>query len=162
MVKKFNSENLGVVVYEEDFRSKKKGVFINGKPCEIIDKKTFLYKKDDGGQVYLRLKGGMLSGIKLIADNEQMVIAPPIKWYEYILSILPFIFILVWGNSPMLVDIFPIVGGVLGCLIGVIGLAGSLLVMKRAKKPLFKLLIGLGFFVAIVDTCALIALAIIL
>lgn len=69
---------------------------------------------------------------------------------------------LLWfgGNVPSLIKIFPVVSGAIGGLISGIFAVVSLYVMKLTKKPHWKILIGLGFFVLTVLICYLIALAI--
>ena len=83
------------------------------------------------------------------------------KWYEYILALIIPIFVLTWGNSVYLCSIFPIVGGAIGGAISALAMIFSAVVMRKVSKPIFKILIGLGFFVATLMVCNLLAIAII-
>lgn len=84
------------------------------------------------------------------------------KWYEYILALIIPIFVIIWGSSAYLCSIFPIVGGLIGGAISAPAMIFSAVVMRQVKKkPIFKILIGLGFFAAAVLICYLIALALI-
>lgn len=82
------------------------------------------------------------------------------KWYEILLSILPFILILVWGNSVALCQIVPVVGGAIGGLVSAVFAIGNMVVIRKVKQVWLKVLIsivtlGLTFLV-----CYLIALII--
>ena len=102
----------------------------------------------------------MFFGASLIVDGQKIIIAPPMKWYEYILALIIPIFVLTWGNSVYLCSIFPIVGGAIGGAISALAMIFSAVVMRKVNKPIFKILIGLGFFVATVLICNLLAIAI--
>ena len=83
-----------------------------------------------------------------------------LKWYEYVLSVLPFILILIWGNSVALCEIVPVVGGFVGGLISAVFSFLNLIILKKLKNIWLKVLVsvvtlGLTFLV-----CFLIALAI--
>ena len=64
------------------------------------------------------------------------------------------------GKLVYLCSIFPIVGGAIGGAISALAMIFSAVVMRKVSKPIFKILIGLGFFVATVLVCNLLAIAI--
>ena len=70
---------------------------------------------------------------------------------------------MIWGNSPALCAIFPVVGGAIGGALGGIGGVISLLLMKKQKSPLIKALIGVAViavtvFVAFIVGSALVSM----
>ena len=70
---------------------------------------------------------------------------------------LGLVMVLIWGNSPALCEIFPIVSGAIGgAVAGGMGVV-SIYLMKTTKKFLYKILIGLGVFVATLLICFVIA-----
>ncbi len=88
------NEKLGEIVYEESFWTGKKTVSVNGSQLEKISKNTF--KTPDGETV--ELKGNFFQGATLNVESESVRVTPPIKWYEIVLSVLPFILIMIWGT----------------------------------------------------------------
>ena len=66
----------------------------------------------NGDAVYL--KGNSLSGVHITINGETFILLVALKWYDILLSLLPFILVLIWGNSRYLVNIVPIIGGVIG------------------------------------------------
>ena len=74
--------------------------------------------------------------------------------------VLPFILIMVWGNSVALCSIIPVVGGAIGGAIsGGMGVV-SLSLMKRQSNLLVKVLVGIGMLIAIFVICAVLGFAI--
>ena len=78
------------------------------------------------------------------------------KWYEIVLSVLPFALILICGNSAALVSIVPVVGGALGGLISGIIAVLNLLIVKGVKPIWLKILISIGMLAAAFLLCFLI------
>lgn len=149
-------EKYGEVIYNENAWTGKKDLSISNKALEKVDRSTF--KMEDGKEV--KLSGNYFSGVKLNIDSDTIVLSQGLKWYEYVLSSLPFILILIWGNSVALCEIVPIVGGFVGGLISAVFSFLNLIILKRLKNIWLKVLIsvvtlGLTFLV-----CFLIALAI--
>jgi hypothetical protein len=114
-----------------------------------------------------------------INGDEAITLVEASKWYELFLSVLSIVFVVIWGNSTTLCKIFPILGGAIGYRLGggytytlvLGGAAGaicgvavvlSLIFMKKAKKPMNKILIGLGFDVAAILINALLAFVLIM
>ena len=135
----------GEIVYSESSWTGKKALTVNGVDAQPISKKEFTA---EGKKIVI--VGGGLIGMKLQIDNDIIEISPKTKWYEFVLAILPLIFLLVWGNSVELCSIFPVVGGAIGGALGGISLVFSLLFMKSAKSLPAKLLIGMGVLVVTV------------
>lgn len=120
-------------------------------------KKTF---QTNDGQI-LTLKGSYLSGVTLESNVIQVKLTPTVKWYEIVLSILPFILIMVWGNSVTLCTIIPVVGGAIGGAISGVAAVLNLFVIKGVNKVWLKILISVGVLILTFLICFLIALAII-
>ena len=120
-------------------------------------KKTF---QTNDGQI-LTLKGSYLSGVTLESNDIQVKLTPTVKWYEIVLSILPFILIMVWGNSVTLCTIIPVVGGAIGGAISGVAAVLNLFVIKGVNKVWLKILISVGVLILTFLICFLIALAII-
>ena len=150
-------ESLGEIIYEESFWTGKKKLFIGGEELTKISKKTF---QTNDGQI-LTLKGSYLSGVTLESNDIQVKLTPTVKWYEIVLSILPFILIMVWGNSVTLCTIIPVVGGAIGGAISGVAAVLNLFVIKGVNKVWLKILISVGVLILTFLICFLIALAII-
>ena len=82
-----NSVTLGTITYEESLWSGKKEIFVNDEPLEKINKTQF--RTQDGKTV--TVKGNIVFGAKLIAENETVTLTKPMSWYEIVLALLPFL-----------------------------------------------------------------------
>ena len=148
------NEKYGEFVYEESVWTGKKELFLNGEKLEKNSKNVFFMSNGDA--VYL--KGNSLSGVHITINGETFILLVALKWYDILLSLLPFILVLIWGNSRGLVNIVPIVGGAIGGLFGGLGTGINLLLSKSIKNIWLKIVItilvtGLTFLI-----CYLIAL----
>ena len=143
----------GKIVYNESFWTGKKTLTINGVDAQPVSKKEFTV---EGKKVVII--GNSLIGVKVHIDNDTVEVSPKLKWYEIVFAVLPFIFLLTWGNSAVLCSVFPVVGGAIGGALGAIGSMTSLLFMKKSKSLLPKLLIGIGTFVGTVLIAFVLAL----
>lgn len=76
----------GEIVFEENFWTGKKKLSVNGKKLQKVGKKTFA---GEGDKTFF-LEGNFLTGNRLQAGNEEIVLTPALKWYEVVLSVLPF------------------------------------------------------------------------
>ena len=147
----------GEITYNENFFTGKKTLNVNG-----------VEAKRERGDIYtlnnteVRLKGSFLSGVTLLISVDEIEIVERPKWYEYLICVLTFLFVAVWGNSPTLCSIVPIVGGALGGAIAGLCSVLSLVLMRRTKIVEFKILIGLGMFALTVLSCFFVAFAIII
>lgn len=169
-----NHPTYGQIAYEESAWTGKKTLTVNGTAAKKIAKNTYSLNGTE-----IRLKGGYLSKATMFINNEAITLVEASKWYELFLSVLSIVFVVIWGNSTTLCKIFPIPGSaigyrlgggytytlVLGCVAGAIcgvAIVLSLIFMKKAKKPMNKILIGLGFDVAAILINALLAFVLIM
>ena len=152
-----NNEKLGEIVFEESAWTGKKKISIAGKQLTKVDKTT--YKTED--EKTATLTGNFIQGCKMTFKGETIELTPSVKWYEYVLSILPFILIMIWGNIAALCEIAPVVGGAVGGLISAIFSCVNLVVIKKFKQWWLKLIISLITLGLTFLVCYLIALAII-
>ncbi|MBQ7923745.1 MAG: hypothetical protein IJ329_00405 [Clostridia bacterium] len=150
----------GSIIYEEGAWTGKKSLTINGVPLTKVDKTHYTYSLD-GELITVELKGNTLTGVTLKIQNEVIRLVDKPAWYVLVLSILMFIFVIVWGNSPTLCAVFPIVGGFIGGAICGIGAVLNVLIAGMVKKASYKILIGVGFFIATILLCYIIAVVII-
>lgn len=119
----------GEIVFEENFWTGKKKLSVNGKKLQKVGKKTFA---GEGDKTFF-LEGNFLTGNRLQAGNEEIVLTPALKWYEVVLSVLPFLLILIWGNSVALCSIVPVVGGAIGGGMGAIFGMTNVMLIKSVK-----------------------------
>jgi hypothetical protein len=97
----------------------------------------------------VQVKGNALNGVSIILRNEQIQLWPKPAWYDWLLSILPLLVLLIWGNSVALNSILPVVGGAIGGGIGGGALVLGMILMRGksfGKKLLTALLVFLGAF----------------
>lgn len=150
-------EKYGEIVYDENFWTGRKSLSMGGVPLTKISKKDFQTESGSIGTV----KGSFLFGASLYIEGETIRLTPTVQWYEIVLAILPFILIMVWGNTVALCKIVPVVGGALGG--GLSGLFSILsLFTMRSVKPIWaKILIGIAFIGGAFGICCGIGYAII-
>lgn len=154
-----NNEKYGTIEYNENFWTGKKEIYVDGKLFKKKTKDKYVYQTDEE-ELVVRIKGNYLSGVNLTIIDTYVEVIPKTTAIEYILAILPLIFVIVWGNSPYLCSIFPVVGGAIGG--GIAGLVGALgiLFMKKTKSLIGKILVGLIAFAIAVLICFIVAVAI--
>lgn len=143
---------VGKIVYEESFWTGGKKLYVNGEELVKVSKKSFQTKD---GQIW-NIAGNYLRGAVLEKGEQKIRLTPAVKWYEVVLSVLPFALILIWGNSAALVSIVPVVGGALGGLISGIIAVLNLLIVKGVKPIWLKILISIGMLAAAFLLCFLI------
>lgn len=148
-------EKYGNVIYEENFWTGKKTITIDGTRLEKASKTEFLYPMMDGTFTHVKLKGNYLMGAKLDINGETVQVVEAPKWYELVMYILTFALILVWGNSPELCAIVPVLGGALGGLISAAIILAGLGLSRKVKNGLVKFLISLGTLVVTFVACFL-------
>ena len=144
----------GEIVYNESFWTGKKALTINGVDAKPISKKEYMVNEKRA-----ILKGSFLTGSTLLIEGETIQLSPKAKWYEIILAIIPFLFLLAWGNSASLCSIFPVVGGAIGGALGGVGAVISLFLMKTQKNPIVKTVVGIIVAVATILIAFVLALA---
>ena len=103
----------GKIVFNENFWSGKKTLTINDVDANPISKKEYMVN----GKI-VTIKGSFLMGSSLFIDGETVQLSSKPKWYEIVFAIIPFLFLITWGNIDSLVSIFPVVGGAIGGALG--------------------------------------------
>ena len=159
MVKKFQDATYGEIVCEEGFLGNVKSIIVNGVPATKVNKTSFVFVHEDE-QVNITIKMNDKKGVDLCIGEKTYQVKEPRKWYEMILAWVPLVFIIVWGNSPSAVKLFPVVGGAIGGAIAGLFACISLAVMSRVNKGWQKVLVGLGCFVLAILVCYLVAVVI--
>ena len=146
----------GEIIYNESFWTGKKALTVNGVDAQSVSKKEYIVNEKKA-----LLKGNFFTGCSLHIEGETIQLLPKTKWYEIIFAVIPFLFLMIWGNSVSLCAIFPVVGGALGGALGGIGAVISLFFMKKQKAPLAKVFIGIAITAVTVLVAFVIAFAII-
>lgn len=120
----------GTISYEENIWTGKKIITIGNQMLEKgRNKKTFLWKTGSVDQEVL-LKGSFLSGVSLTIDQQTVTLVEKPTALEYLLSALPLLLMLVWGNSVALCSIVPVIGGAIGGAMGGVAYVISLQKMR--------------------------------
>lgn len=70
-------------------------------------KRRYLLEDDNGSQAIVEIKSVIDPIPTIVIDGEKISLAPPMAWYEYVLSYLPILLI--------------IIGGVIGAFVGIVG-----------------------------------------
>ena len=155
-------EGLGNVVYQESFWTGKKTIKVNDVTCERskADKKEYSFDTPEGKEVFT-VEGGMLKGVSVWHKGKTTVVLPRPAWYEVLIAIIPFIFVMGWGNVEALVMIIPMVGGAIGGAISALGGCIALIVMRQMKDIKEKLIVGLSIAVGTIVVCAVLGFIII-
>lgn len=149
-------ETYGTIEFEESAWSSKKKITINGVPLTNLGKKAFV--SANGDKYYI--SGNLLKGTTLIIGSDHIKLTEPVKWYEIVLSVLPFILIMVWGNSVQLCEIVPVVGGAIGGAISALMGIVNLFIIRSVKPVWLKVIISIAFLGATYLICFLIGYAI--
>ncbi len=159
MKKVINSSKYGDIVYSENFWTGKKAISINGVDLAKKSKNLYEYAKEDV-TLQVEVKGNFTMGVKLMINDEEIIVTPAPKWYEIALSLIGFVLIMVWGNVPQLCSIVPVVGGAIGGLISGLLCMVNFVVITKFNKIWLKVLISVGFVALNFLTCYLVALLI--
>jgi hypothetical protein len=147
------------LTYVESFWKQSKKIFINGKETRKISKTEFVYGEDN--ENLITVKGNQYKGISVNANGKDYEICPKMPWYVYLLFVAPVLFIIIFGSIPSLVEIFPVVGGLIGGLIScAISCVGLSMYYKISNKKV-ALLVQFCFALLSVFACYLVGLAII-
>ncbi len=160
MKKSIIHPSYGEIVYEEGIWSGKKSIFINGTPLQKVKKNEYLLGVGENA-VPVTLGGSVMTGVALSIRDEDIWIVPKPTWLDWILSAIPFILILVWGNNVQLCSIIPVMGGAIGGALG--GLAMVITIfMIREKNIAIKLLTSILATLVTFAIGAALALALVL
>lgn len=147
-----NHAKYGLIEYEEGFWTGKKILKINGVQLTKQKKNVFVLDGAEGA-LTCKLSGNILTGAYATIDGEVIQLIAPLKWYEIALTVFIPVFVIVWGNSPVLCSIFPIIGGAIGGAISGIAACVNLTLTKKISSTPLKLLAWLGVFVATILVC---------
>ena len=152
----------GEITYDESFWTGRKNILVNKNPLQKLDKTTFVLPKEGGGFETVKIKGNFMIGAKATIGSETLTLMPTIKWYEIVLTVLIFLFNVVWANVPQLVLLMPLVGGFIGGFASAFIAFLGLFVMRLLKQVYWKLLVFVGFFGASILICWGIAMMILM
>lgn len=161
MKNSINHPTYGTIECDESFWTGNKIITINGSQLTKIDRKNYVYNTEDG-PIPVEVSGGIFMGTKLKINGEEFFVTPKTPWYSIIIALLPIIFVMIWGNSPTLCAIFPVIGGAIGALVTVLFAFLGIMVSVKVKNKFLKVLVQLGFAVASVLICYLAALYLII
>lgn len=143
----------GIIEYDESFWTGKKSLYINGAPLQKVSKKVFVTPAGER----MTVEGNYLTGSYISSGTDRIQLAPAVKWYEVVLSLLPFVFILIWGNSVSLCEIVPVIGGGIGGFISGVMSVTNLFLIKSVKPVWLKIFITAGMFAGTFLVCFLMA-----
>lgn len=150
-------ETYGEIVYEESFWSGKKTLSFNNVELKKLSNKSFLL--EDGREI--TVNGNYLTGVKLLIGSETIKVTPTVTWYEIVLSVLPFLLIMVWGNVVALCEIVPVVGGAIGGFISGLLSVTNLLIIRRLKNIWLKIAVSIAMLGLTFGICCGIGYAIV-
>ncbi len=136
------NEKYGTIEYNESFWTGKKTIYVGGKLLTKKAKNKYAYSSEEG-EISVKVNGNTFSGLDLMIMGNRVEIIPKTSVLEYILALIPFIVVLIWGNSVYLCSIFPVVGGAIGGAISGAASVIGMMFMKRNKNFLVKILISL-------------------
>lgn len=142
------TEKYGEIIFDENFWTGSKKVFVNGVQLKKMNKKTFV-GEIGGVQTTAVITGGFLSGAIIDINGEKFRLTEPAKWYDYVLAFIWVPVYIVLSNTPAFYMIFPIVGGALGGAIAGIGAALAMYTIKPMKNIAVKIVISLAYFVGV-------------
>lgn len=160
MKKIVNHEKYGEFVYEESNFLGKVSLTLNGNELTKMDKKSFQLFVNDEPPKTVNVKGSLLMGATLEIENETVTVTEKPKWYEIVLALIPFLLVLVWGNSVSLCEIVPVVGGLIGGAISALLAFSCFVVMRNIRSVVLKILVAVIFTALSFLICWFIALLI--
>ncbi len=122
-------ENKQVKLVTSNFYGKPK-LFLNDFELQKQNDR-YSITSDSGSPILITLENNFLDPVpKVFANNNQILVAKKIKWYEYI-----------WTGLPILMVLQ---GGLLGVLFGLISLRLNLNIFRGNRKIIAKYLLTLG------------------
>lgn len=147
------------LTYEESFWTSKKNIYIDNVETKKISKTEFKYGENLEKTVLI--KGNFLKGVQVVVNEKEYEVSPKTVLYQYIIFLIPIIFIITWGAVPQFVAIFPVVGGAIGGLISALFSVFGLILGKKIKNKAISLVVQIAFSALAILVCYLIGLAII-
>jgi hypothetical protein len=95
----------------------------------------YTVRDNKGKELLLRLKYNLVDPVpKLEIEGEDIELAPPLKWYQYVLIGLPLVLV--------------VIGGAVGAFIGVITAYANVFIFRSSKNTLMKSLLTLSASIA--------------
>ncbi len=142
------TEKYGEIIFDENFWTGSRKVFVNGVQLKKMNKKTFV-GEIGGVQTTAVITGGFLSGAIIDINGEKYRLTESAKWYDYVFAFMWVAVYIVLSVTPAFYTMVPIVGGALGGAIAGIGAALSLYTIKPMKNIAAKFAVSLAFFVGV-------------
>ena len=142
MLHEITHEKYGKIVFDENFWTGKKKLFINGTLLKKVARKKYLFEQD-GEKIEIVLAGSFLAGSAIQIKDEKIQLTPQVKWYELIIPILFACLVIAWGNNVHLCKIIPIVGGAIGGAITGAMTVINIISIKSINNILIKLIVEL-------------------
>lgn len=129
-----NHEKYGLIEYTESFWTGKKELVIGGKLLKKTGKNEFSCGAGEDLLV-AHFKGSYMGGVSLTIGSDIVEVIPKTSALEWVITLIPFVINIIWGNSPNLCAIIPIIGGAIGGAIS-IGVSVSFLPKIKAQKSI--------------------------
>lgn len=111
----------GAVSYDESIWTGKRTLAINGKILKKGKKNVYILQEGEAS-LTATLKGNLMTGVSVIIEGTEITIIPKTTGLEWILSVLPFALVMIWGSVPALCAIIPVVGGAIGGAISAVAM----------------------------------------
>ena len=108
-----NNEKYGLIEYTESFWTGKKEIVIGGKLLKNTGKNEFSCGAGEDLLV-VHLKGSYLGGVSLTIGSDTVEVISKTTGLEWVITFIPLLINIIWGNSPNLCAILPIIGGAIG------------------------------------------------
>lgn len=164
-MKKEVVSEFGSIIYEENFWTGKRKITIDGIELEKIDKKAYSFTNVDPEtekpqNLVVKINGALFSGVTLTIKDKTITVIDKTTILDYIIFVLPIVFVIIWGNSPKLCLMLPIVGGAIGGAVSALFASLGIYYSKIINKK-YKLLASLGFSLLGIVVCILIGFLIV-
>lgn len=136
----------GEIEYEEFFWTKGRKITING--MELTKERGRTYTCPYGDEeIKVKLRGNILTGVKIKIEDDEVVLVKMSKWYELLLALLmPVLLVLLGMFTPILS------GGLQGALTGLacaIGMVAFVILVKKMNNVPLKILVWLLIFACV-------------
>ncbi len=134
----------GEIVYEEELFGGRKKVILNGTEMVKESGRTFVCPYGDE-EIRGKLKGNILTGVRLKIEDDYIVLVKLAKWYEILLSVLIPVIIFAAGNRILPLFDGAIFGG-FTALVSAVAMFPSLILMKKMNHIGLKIFVWAGVF----------------
>lgn len=102
-------------IYIEYFFSGRKRLFYKGREIFKGESGKYEYKEDDNTQE-IELVGSLLTGVKVIKEENETVLVKSIRWYEYLLT-FAYIGFIFYGDNYVLSSLIAAVLGIINLIV---------------------------------------------